>query len=1828
MKKPLLLRGLLLLCLLALFFQPAFAQIDLQITEIWSGQIGDDLTADWFEIKNVGDIPWTSGTDPDLFYDDDSADPTTADLIQGINDIQPGESAIVLISGNASDITEFVIVWGPVIELSDVEIGFTDGAGLGGGGDAVNIWIGDPMNSAPVDTEAYPDTINDDGKSYDVELQAFSEIGNLNNAVATNALGGNGSDVPAIGSPGNGSVSPAGLYLRVTEIFNGQTGDDLTSDWFEIVNYGDEAWVSGVDPALFYDDESASAADADTIFGITDIQPGEAVIVLVTDAPADIAQFINVWSPVIDLDGIEVGYSDGAGLGGGGDTVNVWIGDPAMSAPFATAGYPNASSFDGQSFDVELQAFSVVGNANGAVETLVTAGSTGDVPNIGSPGNQGPAQTDPNAPIITGDVNNAVPQLNVPENGPAAVTADLNDPTDAASTIGIPFNLEDPDTPLSGLTVTAASDNQTVAPDANLSITGTGSTRTLTITPAAVGLANITVTVTDTDGNTDNYLINYAASDAILDPAITRFHVGAADGSTATAIDENYMWVADDEGQTIRMYDRSISSLPIKEINFDSDLGSSAEVDIEGSFRNGATIYWMGSHTNAERSVIFSTQESGTGADAILTFEGRYDDLLEDLGNWDATNGHGLGADYFGFATFLEIEGLAADPNNPDGALLGFRSTILDGNAVIVPVTNFQSIVSDNPMPNSATFGAPIEIDLGGHSIRSIDCNDDGCLIIGGPAGTLNLFRLFTWTGNAMDEPELRSVNLQPFENMSAFEGIVELPDTPFLGADGDDEEVQLIVDTGTFDYYNDGTEAKDLPYAEWKKFRSVRLVLDTVGVLPEANPGDIVITEIMQNPQAVNDSDGEWFEVYNASDVTIDLNNWTLSDLGADNEVIENGGPLEIAAGAYLVFGNNGDFATNGGVTIDYVYDNFNLSNGDDEIILTAADGIEIDRVEYDGSPNFPDPEGASMSLIVTNFDNNDGANWCVATTAYGDGDLGTPGMENDCPPPPAPDLQITEIWAGQDGVDLTADWFEITNFGDIAWVSGVDPDLFYDDESQEPADADLINGITDIQPGESVIVVVDNEAAVMTFQNVWSPDYNLTGIEVGWADGAGLGQGGDGVTLFLGGPDAATISDFESYPAPASGVSYDVVLGAFSVEGSGLVQLGTNIAVATTATGGTDGMEPAIGSPGNQGPIIDPEFDLIVTEIFAGQEGDDLTPDWFELNNQGTAPWQLSVDGELFYDDESAEPMDADTIIGLNAIQPGGTAIVLITDNPDDVQTFIDVWSPVIDLTGVEIGYTDGAGLGGGGDSVNVWLGDPMISSPITTAGYPDTAPFDGQSFDVDLNEFSVVGNANGAVQTIATAGPNGDVPNIGSPGNGLAVPPATGLTITEIFSGQIGDDLTADWFEIKNTGTDPWIAGVDPDLFYDDDSADPTVASLIEGLTELQPGATAIVLVTDNPMDVMTFTDVWSPVIDLSGVEVGFTDGGGLGGSGDAVNLWLGDPMLFNPIDVASYPDPAPFDGQSYDVELGEFSVVGNANGAVQTIATAGSTGDVPNIGSPGDGFAIPDSTGLTITEIWAGQEGTDLTVDWFEIVNKGDEAWVAGVDPDLFYDDESADPVDAVLIQGITDIQPDETVLVLLTDNFDDTTTFISVWGEVIDLTGIEIGIADGSGLGGGGDAVTLWLGEPSTFLPIDTASYPDTAPFDGQSYDVDLGAFSVVDNANGAQQTLMLGGDNADVPAIGSPGNQGPIVDVLEVNALDAIVKVFPNPSTGQFNVLVESSADLIAADVINMTGSILYQIGTPTSDSFEVDITNLPAGVYFLRVHTAEGMAVQRIMKR
>ena len=169
---------------------------------------------------------------------------------------------------------------------------------------------------------------------------------------------------------------------------------------------------------------------------------------------------------------------------------------------------------------------------------------------------------------------------------------------------------------------------------------------------------------------------------------------------------------------------------------------------------------------------------------------------------------------------------------------------------------------------------------------------------------------------------------------------------------------------------------------------------------IPAEPDSDLVITEIMYDPSdGVADDKGEWVEIYNATGDDIDINGYRLADAGGNMHIIQNGGPLVVAAGAYFLFGVNFYESENGGVEVDYLlpYAIFQLDNSADEVILMDKYGMELDRVEYAEGQGWPIASGMSLSLVHPNLDNNVAGNWALASTAWGaTANLGTPGSAN----------------------------------------------------------------------------------------------------------------------------------------------------------------------------------------------------------------------------------------------------------------------------------------------------------------------------------------------------------------------------------------------------------------------------------------------------------------------------------------------------------------------------------------------------------------------------------------------------------------------------------------------------------------------------------------------------------------------------------------------------------------------------------------------------------------------------------------------------------------
>lgn len=182
-----------------------------------------------------------------------------------------------------------------------------------------------------------------------------------------------------------------------------------------------------------------------------------------------------------------------------------------------------------------------------------------------------------------------------------------------------------------------------------------------------------------------------------------------------------------------------------------------------------------------------------------------------------------------------------------------------------------------------------------------------------------------------------------------------------------------------------------------------------------------LVITELMANPGGtVQDSSGEYAEVYNAGTFPVNMKGMIVNDqsgagIGAADTI-----PIDfiIPAKQYRVMGRSTNTSRNGGITVHYNYTHkiggtatgLQFSNSAaDHFRIRTGDGVTIDSVGYTSAATSA-VAGRSRELTNPALDNTnvDGSAWALATTNYESSNRGTPGTVNSTsttlPPPGSP--------------------------------------------------------------------------------------------------------------------------------------------------------------------------------------------------------------------------------------------------------------------------------------------------------------------------------------------------------------------------------------------------------------------------------------------------------------------------------------------------------------------------------------------------------------------------------------------------------------------------------------------------------------------------------------------------------------------------------------------------------------------------------------------------------------------------------------------------------
>ncbi len=169
----------------------------------------------------------------------------------------------------------------------------------------------------------------------------------------------------------------------------------------------------------------------------------------------------------------------------------------------------------------------------------------------------------------------------------------------------------------------------------------------------------------------------------------------------------------------------------------------------------------------------------------------------------------------------------------------------------------------------------------------------------------------------------------------------------------------------------------------------SLRVGIEVDGVGAPA----LVISEIMKNPEALADTQGEWIELYNAGSSPVSLTGCTLA---RGDQSFSFGDGITIAPDQYITLANSSD----PGFAPTATYRGLTLPNSGAVSLRLACGAQLLDAITLTQAAA-QNRAGHSLSLGAAHLDsaaNDAEKSWCDGASAY-NGDRGTPGQANpDC--------------------------------------------------------------------------------------------------------------------------------------------------------------------------------------------------------------------------------------------------------------------------------------------------------------------------------------------------------------------------------------------------------------------------------------------------------------------------------------------------------------------------------------------------------------------------------------------------------------------------------------------------------------------------------------------------------------------------------------------------------------------------------------------------------------------------------------------------------------
>lgn len=158
---------------------------------------------------------------------------------------------------------------------------------------------------------------------------------------------------------------------------------------------------------------------------------------------------------------------------------------------------------------------------------------------------------------------------------------------------------------------------------------------------------------------------------------------------------------------------------------------------------------------------------------------------------------------------------------------------------------------------------------------------------------------------------------------------------------------------------------------------------------------------------------------------------------------------------------------------------------------------------------------------------------------------------------------------------------------------------------------------------------------------------------------------------------------------------------------------------------------------------------------------------------------------------------------------------------------------------------------------------------------------------------------------------------------------------------------------------------------------------------------------------------------------------------------------------------------------------------------------------------------------------------------------------------------------------------------------------------------------------------------ATEFPVD---FDATASVNGVSYDWDFGDGTTGSGDIVSHDYLQNGSYTVELVVTGVCGDTDTTTTTiniqginLEENGFNGLVKAFPNPTTGVVTLEIETQYSSNAQiSLSTLSGQIISEeeLGHNSEWSHQMDLSELPRGVYLLRIRTAYGVHVERITKQ